>query len=259
MPNNSRECERLSLIAGVCFVAVEALPWMPLRLLFGLVLALVLPGRALLLCVMPERGPPLVEALLSVGLSMCITVLGGFVLHCLGVMTSLGWAIYLTSATLGLSWCAGRIAGAPQPRVSPARVLQRSGWRQFGGPERKMLAGAAVAVWAAFAVAQAGAVNIPFFRYTELWLVPDIEHPDASVNLGIRNMEGGEERFAIELRLGDEMVGNWSDIEIKPTETWTRQIGVSLDYQRGKRLEARLYKGDDRNHLYRQVWLSGQR
>jgi hypothetical protein len=124
------------------------------------------------------------------------------------------------------------------------------------------------------------------FNYTEAWIVQKRDAPDQVV-LGLLNEEAADERYAIELLVDRRLVQSWGDISLKPGESWTtsfRWIGFGkypraiqplmqsavdqtsptatvserVSLGAAPRIEAVVYRSDNRAVIYRHVWTAPQ-
>jgi hypothetical protein len=253
-------------------------------------LVFYLPGWGVLraLGVEPEGWP---EAnALRVALSLAIVVIVGLLLHLADSITRPGWliglgAVTLTGCRLALARQRRSVAAAPTSagRGGARRTLLRPG-------DIATMAGAIGVAAAAVAVSVAQTSRHHEFRYTQLWIVPKEGAPDEVV-VGLRNKEAGEERYEIELFVDRRLVRTWGSVPLRPGETWTttfRWVGfaeyprpdqhlgkwapaqeASMDVPRvtisqrvsggaSPRVEALVYRSNNRSVIYRQVWTAPQ-
>lgn len=241
----------LALTAAIAMLTVLLVPFQPLQAVAGLALALYLPGRAMLEGLLTARVSRTEEFALASGLSICVTILGGFILHFTGAMTTWGWALFLaafTAVACGLAYLSGnRIAGEKRSTAM---------WHTLRLRDRAALVTAAFFCLLSFTIATAGVHRYPFFRYTELWIVPAPDSPRTALNLGVRNREGSGQSFVVELRTESQLLGRWSSVHLEPDETWSKAVPFSLEALSAGRVEVRLFKAEDPKRLYRRAWLS---
>jgi len=147
-----------------------------------------------------------------------------------------------------------------------------------------MMAAATGLSAAAIALSVAGRHNHHDFYYTQLWIVQQQGSPD-NVVVGLRNEEGHDESYAIELLVDGHLVQWWSDLSLHQEQTWTttfRWTGLGR-YPRAiqpsrqsaaneaaasmtvsertalgavPRVEALVYRANNRSVIYRHVWLA---
>ena len=142
---------------------------------------LFLPGYAVLNAAFAGNMSGAKGFSLSVGLSLAIVVLTGFLLDVIYGLTPLAWAVALSGITLFFVWRAPtvRICILSAESVAPLKV-QRS--------DRAALLAAGVFVVLAIVIARSSALNYKPFDFTEFWLVPSADLP-ATYTVGISNQE----------------------------------------------------------------------
>lgn len=219
----------------------------PLRLALGLLLVLVLPGYTLAAAAFPTPTLARSERLLYTGgLSLIVTILGGFVLNWLpwGLQPT-SWALLLSYVTLG-----GSIVALVR-RAPITSAVQRAPIR-LGGGQALLLGLAALAVVGALLVAQSEAAQRPAPDVVQLWMLPGAS--GASVRLGVitSGPVGGDYRLV--LQRGGYTLREWPALRLADADRW--QATVELPARQSGRgpLEARLER-IDRPGVERQVQL----
>jgi uncharacterized membrane protein len=214
-----------------------------LRLLLGLPLALFLPGYALAAALVPG-SPGWAERLAqSLGLSLALTVLGGFVLNALpGGLQPTSWLVLLAGVTLAGALAAiVRRRGASSVAHTPVRV----------GPMAAIaLAVALLGAVGAVGVARSGADGQAASGFTQLWMQPD---ETGAVVIGVRSMEPAPVAYTVRLESGGALLQEWPAVQLAPGETW--ETAASWAVPSGATLEAALYRADQPDAAYRQVTL----
>ena len=213
-----------------------------LGVLFGLPLALALPGYALLAAGAPDGSLGPAERLgLSVGASIAVCVLGGLLLDATPWgLRGESWALLLGGVTLAA--CA----------IAAAR-RQRNATIQLAAPVRvrpldaALFGLAAVIAGAALLVAMRGASATSDTGFTQLWMLP----ADNRVRIGIQSMETAPVSYDLELLAGERVARRWSSIELRPGELWEARESLPA----GRPVEARLYRHDAPGAVYRRVTL----
>ena len=218
-----------------------------LGLLFGLPLALALPGYALLAAEAPGGTLGPAERLtFSVGVSIALSVLGGFALN--GTPWGLraeSWALLLGGLTLAA--CA--IALIQRRAIAPAPAVKRA---HLGARDAGLFGLAALVAAGAFAVAITGAAQPTTDGFTQLWMLPDGE----SVRIGVQNMEAQPMRYSAELAVGQQIVHRWNTVDLQAGARW--EVAEPLPTRTpGATVELRLYRLDDPKTIYRRVTLHG--
>lgn len=204
-----------------------------LRVLTGIPLALLLPGYALSLLLLPgkeSRGMPLLRrAMWTVGGSLVVTVLGGLVLNVTPIgLSRPGWTILLTAVTV-----AAAAGTAVDRRRRPIRPTPRAApWRAVTVRTASYGLGAVVATTAAVWLAYAGAAAQAQPDFTQLWLVPT---QAGTATVGVRNDNPGTEQFALNLTSGTQAPVNWL-FTLRAGQSWQLDVPVTT----GQPLQATL-------------------
>ena len=222
-----------------------------LRAALALPLVLALPGYAITAAAFPGSGLGLVEYLLfSVGLSLLVTVLGGFLLNWTP------WGLQ-GGSWLGLLWgttlAASLVAFVRRQRDPPVTA----DGLVFGLSPRQ---GAMLALAALGAVAALGLARTPTplnrsQGYTVLWMLPAEDGPGNVVRIGVSSMESSMARYRLELRVSGQTVYEWPAISLAPGETWEGSIELLKEQAEPDLVEALLYRQDSSDQVYRHVTL----
>jgi uncharacterized membrane protein len=228
--------------------------------LCGMLLVSFLPGYAAMRLLRPQAAFSLSYAILVVGVSFGLCIAGGLVLHLVGAMNSVSWAVLLGAVTVGLAIAADQ-GSTPVPPASqiaeapPKTIVATAG---VTSKQIALLAASAIAVACAFWVARDAAIARQEFWATEFWIVPRGESPNA-LTLGVRNREQAPADYAVELTLEGDVVAAWRSIRLRPGESWTTPIDLPVETHAGRRAEAQLFKNNDRQTVYRRVWADAGR
>ncbi|MFI5013263.1 MAG: hypothetical protein ACHQAY_13050 [Hyphomicrobiales bacterium] len=212
-------------------------------------MVLFLPGYAIVRLTIDPVRLRLRHVLLASGLSMGITIFGGFLLHALGAMTQLGWAALLGGITVAALAVAARRSRLSMPGISGLGMLAELSRGQVA-----MIVCAAGTVVGAFFIAREGALAHKEFLATEFWMVPQFGCCPNGLTLGIRNLEDTPAEYEVEIMLEGEFVGAWRSIALQPNETWTSEANLRFRAGSGRRAEAWLFKNHDHRTIYRRVW-----
>lgn len=247
---------------------------MPVRLLLGLPLALILPGYALTAALFPSRTPAWADWLaFTLGLSLCSTILSGFVLNWLpwGIRPD-SWAVMLTFITLGSSMIAfgGRYLAAqahPQPPHASAsdsmvdapdsRPAERPrvalNWQNLGS---LLLGALALAIIVgAVMLARREALRQPPADVIQLWMLPAETSAAGNVRLGVNSVGAAAGTFRLQLQQDGYILREWTPLVITPGEQWAETITLP-DRRSGEGpIEARLYREEEPRVIYRKVIL----
>ncbi len=231
----------LGLIDGGSIVQVLVVP-----------LVVVLPGFVLTVALFRHSLLTTAEqVLLSLGLSLVLAVLSGFVLDWtpwgLGTVS---WLILLGSITL----IAGGVAffGPGRKRLFPAGgaglQFNRSSLRPL-----ILFSLAALIVIAALVVTRNSAMNQSTPGFTRLWLLPDNAASQDRLRLGFNNQEATVTTYKLQVKSGSTNLQEWAAITLKPAEQWETTLALPPGLPSGGKIEASLYKAGAPAVVYRQV------
>ncbi len=223
------------------------------RLLVGAPLALLTPGYALAAALFPR--PTLGGAerlLLTLALSLGSSILCGFGLNLLpwGLRPAT-WAAAL--ALLTLACCA--LALARRSRVGAAAAPEDTPTRLAFSPGQALLFGLALAVVAGtVALARHEATLQPAADVIQLWMLPAPDVP-RTVRLGVTSVGVAEGRFRLVLSRGGFTLREWPDLAVRPGQTWEERLDLSGGQPGSGPFEARLYRADRPDEVFRRVAL----
>jgi uncharacterized membrane protein len=215
-------------------------------------LVVVLPGFAITAALFRRSLLTTVEqVLLSLGLSLALVVLSGFVLDWTfwGLQT-VSWAILLGSITLIVGGIAFfRYRRNPAPPVS--RISLQLNWLNLRPLILFTLAG--LIVVAALVVTRNGALNQSTPGFTQLWLLPESTVNQGQLRLGFNNQEGTVETYRLQVNNGSTNLQEWATITLKPSEQWETTFTLPAGLPSGEKIEASLYKANAPDTVYREV------
>lgn len=244
----------------------------------GAALALAIPGYALSRALFIHGLLDHTErAALAIGLSLCITIVGGFGLNALpDGLSGHSWAIYLTSVSLVACAVAtvrrgafavlrqGNVgeASSPVPSAEAPVVAKQAGFTAPGAaPEGRavglpkvqiaMLGLAGLLVAGSFLVAQLGVAGQPRPGFTDLWLLPGSD----GVTVGLDNHEGAAASYRVVLSVNGRDVGTWSPDMIDDGGTWQAHYAHPTNAATHAEVAAALYRPADTTP-YRQAHLT---
>lgn len=216
----------------------------------GALLVLVAPGYAMQAALFPQApSGPATRWLLTLGTSLCIAVLGGFLLNAAPLgLTPMAWTLLLGAVTVAAGAVAISLRGpTPLPSLRPALPSPRNA--AFWGA-------AVVVVVAAFVIDLRSAATQPRPGFTQLWLLPASGAPAGTVRLGVRNEEGGDTVYEVRLQSGGRTVQRWPAITLKPDESWGATVALPAGAGAAGPVEVDLYRGGDTSAPYRHAILS---
>lgn len=240
------ELALVALGAVLAWAAVLLLrPEEPVRVVLGLLLTTWLPGYAATAAIFGGRrvgGPD--GVLVSLGLSVAVAILSGFVLNTFGVALSREtWAATLaivTFAGVAIAWAR-----------SPSAIYQATPLRQGSLPRMRasdgvLLGAAVVLVVIAVALARNGVIQQPTPGFSSVWLVPNGAGPQFRV--GAANHEGRPTAYRLVLTDPSGIVDEWPEVALRDGEQWEVSVAVRNS---PSRLDLRLYLVDKPGSVYR--------
>jgi hypothetical protein len=224
-----------------------------IRVIVVLPLVFFLPGFALMELFFPPRTlNPTARVMFSIGLSMALTLLGGFVLHqTSGGLNRTHWAVLLGGLTLAFE--IGVFTRQVLFRPDRVPVEDTGAGLDLSLHQIALFALTAVIVVSAIYLARQSEANRDEPGFTQLWAVRAEDNP-LLVDLGIRNMEGGPMRFRLQVRHGGQLIDNRPLIVLEDGHTW--QTTLRLSPARTGPIEALLYRLDQPDQVYRRVLLN---
>lgn len=252
----------------------------PLVVVFGTLLALVLPGYALSAAMFGPRPILSAErAALSLGISLSVIILGGLVLDALpGGLDPQSWLLLLGGVTVAAASFAllrrtltetpteaelpeaeSEFAATPkaQQRLSPTRaqVVKVVGVIQHTPLRPLLLSGLAVVVLAAgIAVAVTGAQRQQASAaVTQLWMLPD-QTTRSKLDLGIHTEAEQPMEYRLALLINGTLYESWDPIHLGSTQTWETSVTIpSPPVADVVRVEVDLYRTDQPATIFRHV------
>jgi uncharacterized membrane protein len=231
---------------------------MPVRIL-ALPLVLVLPGYALTSAFVAKRAFGITERLVfSLGLSLVLVILGGFVLNLIpSGLHSGSWAILLGCITLGAS-----VVTLVRRRGQGKSTSSMLEFNNLGFTFRQglLLSLATVIVGGAIAVSIIGAERQPYAGFTQLWILPASgANAKNSVLLGVKNMENTNMNYLLDVNVDGKLVKMWRSIDLQSNGNWQVTLVIpQAKHGSSTLVEAMLYRADAPTKVYRHVelWLS---
>ena len=207
------------------------------RAVFGLPLVLACPGYALLCAFFPDRPAGWPErALLTVGLSLAVAILGAVALN-----TSL-WGLQ-TAVWVGLFagvTAVASLVGAARRRTGQTAAASSVPGIALAWPQWMLFGLAALLTVGAVALARAPRSATKVLGYTLLWLVPDGQNANV-VQLGLSSSELAVTQYRLLLTLDGGRTRNEQDITLAPVEKWERRVVLPSGPDQGD-VEAVLYR-----------------
>ncbi len=238
------------IVTAVAAVAIMSGIKNIVRVLLAIPLVFVFPGYAVVAAMFSHKVFRFETYLVfGVALSIALTALIGLALN----FTSYGlqpqiWMLLLVGITL--IGCAIAIL---RRQISPWFTSIEPPIR-FSWGEIAMVGLAVILGFFAVGVARNGVTTEPQPGFTQLWMLPPSSSTSSTVNLGIRNEENNSVSYHLIISAGNNTLAEWDDIQLDPGEQWENQIAMSsvtAAAQVGNEIDARLYRDNDPNTIYR--------
>ncbi len=193
---------------------------------------------------------------LSIGLSITIDILGGFLLNLLPIgLTTTSWITFFGILTLLLA-----LVIVPQ-RFRRVQNSQNSTTRlprvqlSFGQILLFGLAGIVAIFAIIFSINSA--TQQPYPGFTQLWLLPPQRESNCVVQLGIQNFEGTDVTYRVTMQVNGVSMATWVPIALAPQQTWNRSIPIAFDsttkLTKKAMVEVQLYRMNNPTVVYRHV------
>lgn len=231
----------------------------PAGILIGLLLVFVLPGYIISVALFPESTWSFMErTILTMGISLAVSVLGGIVLYSLKVpLLTENWALFYGSIILviGIIGITRRlIKDYPARRKSDrapeshAYLMPRPGQLALFGLAALIFVGAMILV-------QNMAKIYPNTEIVQLWMLPVENAKSLSVRIGVMVNETAPGEYSMWLERGGYTVKTWPHLTFKPGERWETIVQVDPNMPGIGPLEAFLYRYDQPTIPYRHTSL----
>lgn len=240
------------LVYTIIAIGVIALDvtFTPLRLLFVLPLLFILPGYALVGLMTTDKLGFAEHLTLSMGLSTGLAVLGGLLLHLVGLgLQTDAWVSFLGSITLVAT--AGTLHRSYRNQDAETQQVDRQPIpvRSIG-----MVALALLLVVGAFQVARWGATNFGQSRFTQLWMTPMAATAEQQIiQFGVHNQEAMSLHYRLQLKVNDTVAQEWTNLALAPDQIWETTVALPLAQLAEGELAAYLYREDMPDNAYRYV------
>lgn len=266
------------LLASLACAALVAAPFPPgVKAAGALPLVLYLPGRCCLAAAFPDRRVDGETRVLSAALSLALVTLLGVAL---AQVTRLGPQVWL--AALPVLCVVACLVAALGRRATHASVLT-AGRAPLGVLRLLSLVAAVAAAGFAYVDASRGARSQRPDVYTDFWIVPASGQVPALATAGVKNEEGRDATYAIDVVARGSVVERQEAFRLQPRETriikvalprvvfaapGRRPVGDETDRPEeaglrvpdgglgAERVELRLFKDGNRDVAYRRVWIA---
>jgi hypothetical protein len=228
----------------------------------AILLVLILPGYALTMALLPgvDKWDRSERVLMSLGLSLAATALGGFAINGLpaGLDRSL-WLIVLASLTLTACatafWRrqlahrnetepADAMRHRPESEPSPALGVRVGSAAAYGL--------AALCVLTAFLLTNQSVVAQRQPSFTQLWMLPSEQAEANEIRIGVHSLQPDVLRYAVRVQSEGWLLLERQSIELRSGEIWQSTVQLPSGPLAGP-VEAELYRLDAPETVYRRA------
>jgi uncharacterized membrane protein len=273
----SMRLKNFDLIGLICF-AVLNVGWVQIPihpLIVGIILAVplvfILPGYALAQCLFHKQSSEpasshtlelglqidqsvgaVDQIIFSLGLSMAIDVLAGFMLNILPIgLQAQSWVIFLGITTTVFALLAAyfrrknivKIASTPRLHITIGEYML------FGLAILVVVA----AVWDSMN----RPVEQPQPSFTQLWMLPSNQMNNSCVvSIGIESFESTSVTYRVVMTVNEAQVNTWSSISLAPQGKWGQLVSIRPGITDTMYIETQLYRADKPKAVYRDVHLT---
>ncbi len=230
----------------------------------GVVLALPIvffvPGYMLIEILAHKRGLSVIYRLtLSLGLSLALDILGGFLLNMLPIgLRTQSWVVLLSCLTLVFALTLVYL------RKDSVQVVVQADRKYLSYAPRSMirfsmrattvLSLAFVLIVLSLFYATRGVAEQPHLSFTQLWMLPPSqEGQNCTVRIGIHSFENASVRYHAMMTVNSVQTTSWLAIVLAPDELWERSVVVPYTPAKSVLVEVRLYRDDKPASIYRKV------
>lgn len=191
------------------------------------------------------------QFVLSLGLSLTIDVLVGFLLNLLPIgLTRLSWTFSLSFLTL-IFVVASILLRRKDVSQAPTLLKIRLTWQDC-----TLFALALLIIASAVALAVVRPFD-PQPAFTQFWMLPaNQQAKTCKVSLGIQSFESSTQAFNVILTVNTIETNAWPSIMLMPEQKWAQSVAVPPDFTGSVYIEARLYKSSQPATIYRDVHLT---
>lgn len=224
----------------------------------GIVLALplvfVLPGYTLTQALFHKRTLDVVHRfILSLGLTLSIDILSGFILNVTPIgLRAISWAVFLGLLTTLFSLWVAYLRQRAGSNVSSPH------WLRLGMREYVLLGLAAIVVFLSVRYTATGVTQEPHPGFTQFWMLPSSQaNNSCAILIGVQSFELTPTMYRIVVTINGAQADTWPSIALTPQGEWNRSVLIKSEATTGSMyIEARLYRSDEPDIVYRNVHLT---
>jgi uncharacterized membrane protein len=246
----------LNLFSICLFITIEVaivffqLNSIIVRLIFALPFVFLLPGYVFMEMLFPKRELGSVEQFsLTLGFSLALVILGGFVLNCTSWgLTAESWVVLLGCTALS-AFVFARLRRRGKLRIITKPIFVRLSVKQV-----VMFGLALIVAVTAYEYSLVGARQQPTTGFTQLWVLSTNKADDIDILIGVKNEELSAMEYRLHINMEDCVLDDWISFELKPGQRWDTAITLPSDCKAGP-LDVKLYNQDIPETPYRWVVL----
>jgi len=193
------------------------------------------------------------SAIFSVGLSLAIDILGGFILNVFTMgLRAVSWVVLLGLLTVAFSLLTAflRRGSHINERRMPVLHLRIHEYIVVGF--------AILVVVLSLHYSVTGVVQQPHMGFTQLWLLPAQSEKSCTLRLGVRSFESTSTMYVVVMKENDKEVGVRSSIVLAPQEEWDSAVPLAATTTDGISIKVSLYKAGKPENVYREVHIMMQ-
>jgi uncharacterized membrane protein len=253
---------KLAALAAVeGLVVATAVDQTAARVVPAILLALVAPGYALSVALLPKARDGFERCLLALGLSICVLVMGGVILDLTPFgLTSRSWGISLAAFTLAACALAWRRRSEATPEA--AATAKRQEPPLPARPRRTLtvsslgVAAVAAMVVGAVLIARQPSSSAHARGFTALWAVP-VSPINSTFSIGIHSDELRTTSYRLIARAGQRVVFRRS-VTLRPGQEWLAKGRFATARRAAvvNQLQVSLYRADRPGTVYRHVYVT---
>ena len=255
------------LLNGVKLLLPYSIPWV--SVLLALPLVFCVPGYMLTI-ILTQRLDVFQRLTLSLGLSLTLDILGGFLLNVLPIgLRTQSWVMLLSGLTLLFALVALYLR---RDVVYREKDRQRTA-SLMGLGDRKSLpymsvfwtrardgivfAVAVTLVILSLLYATRGVAEGSHVGFTQLWMVPPSRTaPNCAVNVGIRSFENGSVTYHALVTMNGTQTMAWPTLTLTPNQLWEQSIVITPTVAKNIFVQVKLYRNDKPTVIYREVHMT---
>ena len=245
--------------------------WM--SILLALPLVFFVPGYMLTAVLTHTRQLDVFHRLtFSLGLSLTLDILGGFLLNVLPIgLRTQSWVILLSCLTLlfalAVLYLRRNMVYIEKDRQRTAPMIgqgDRKGLPYTSRPvfwtkvrDGIVFALAATLVIVSLIYATRSVAEGPHVGFTQLWMLPPSRITQScAVNVGVHSFENGFVSYHAVMTMNGTQMMSWPRLVLAPNQLWERSIVVTPIKAKNIFVQVKLYKNDKPSVIYREVHMT---